>query len=155
PPSVHSSGRCYRWDGGSIPIIADLPVLPEAYRLFAVGGKGHAVEREPGVNGVATAATDPGTIAYYQSQVDAIPKPKSYTDALGMGMALHSMWPDAEGEPGFDMWWRHYEGSEEENSRSGLTREELWDKWETFRSNRDVRITGGSLDHWATENGWM
>jgi hypothetical protein len=161
PPSMHKSGRLYRWGGGAIPNIVDLPVLPEEYRLWAVNGKGHAVEREPGAPGVATALSDPRTVSYYQSQLDAIPKPKTYrgaTDkepgALEIGMALHSLWPNADDEPGFDMWCRHYEGSEEESSPSGLTRELLRAKWETFRSDRSVAITGGSLDHWAAANGW-
>jgi hypothetical protein len=93
------------------------------------------------------------TAEYYGSMLASISKPESYGDALRVGMALHALgW----GEPALEMWINWYEGSPEQQSASGLDRDQLAVKWQTFNdpAKREVVVTPGTLDHMAKEAGW-
>jgi hypothetical protein len=102
---------------------------------------------------VPTTLYNDHTAEYYSSMLASISKPESYGDALRVGMALHSLgW----GEPALEMWTNWYEGSPEQQSASGLDRDQLAAKWLTFSdpAKREVVVTPGTLDHLAKETGW-
>ena len=58
------------------------------------------------------------------------------------------------GAEGFELLWSWYDGSPEAASKSGLDKDGFAKKWETFRADRDRKLTLGSLFHLAVNHGF-
>ena len=183
PPSLHKSGARYEWivkDGlfGSEP----LPPLPKQLYEFATqkqkfeGGELKAIIQPvspldmtlfdpevgkevaqafaeaglkdlPFEEAAGNAPTDPRVVA---KALEFIPKPEGYKAAVEVAMMLHA----GLGAEGFELLWSWYDGSPEAASKSGLDRDGFAKKWETFRADRDRKLTLGSLFHLAKEHGF-
>jgi hypothetical protein len=126
-PSIHPSGKTYRWVGGFHP--EDITSFPVELVIFGTDAKKKT-------NGAERVWTD-----HQLTEALKLIKADSYDDWIRVGMALRSVYGDDE----FPRWVEWSRSSDRFHSE-----EDCWNHWKTF-NRRDIGL--GTIGHLLTEQG--
>lgn len=138
PPSMHKSGKRYRFDDGFFGI--DFPDMPDSWKVL--GAAAHNSKKDQNVDRHSKSGEQSDwTPEDMQGALDYLSPDMTYNDWIAIGMALH--------RDGFelDLWDRW---SARGTKYKGIA--DLNIHWRSF--NRSGERTIGTIIEWATLQGW-